>query len=514
MKRFVKALVVLGIACAWLASCAGRAAGPVNVAPPVLPPAAPSFNPDLSDLQEPPIVHSINGVARLSLIAVTNPTNILPTFAYNGFVGTIPTISVAPGDTIVVDLIDDLPQAPSSYGMAFDMNLHFHGLGVSPRRPSDDVLTMLAEPGGSLHYVVRIPKGQEPGLYWYHPHVHGEVNYQVGEGGMSGALVIDGLEHHLPALSKMTQRIIIVRQPGPNDNDAIPRHRVANPTPCTFKDPFLTTLNGAVRPMISIAPGERQFFRVINATGHKTLRLAVDGEQLQLVAVDGFALDSYPGTPATMTESSILVPPAGRAEFIVTGPRSGRTRLRTLCFNSGLAGDPDPELVLADLRAPKHRANDNAFEGSPVAVGSPLPRNGYTTALPSVSARRTVVLSENSSGTQFFINGKMFRPDAPPMFVVHVGTVEEWLVENVTEEVHDFHIHQVHFLVWKINGVKVPHPYWADSVVVPHVISGTSPGSLVLLMDFRDPVIKGEFVFHCHILDHEDRGMMAKILAI
>jgi suppressor of ftsI len=465
------------------------------------------------ELPEPPIVSAVNGVAKVTLIAVINPQTILPTFAYNGIVGTIPTIGVAPGDTIVVDLIDDLPHAPSSYGMAFDMNLHFHGLGVSPKRPSDDVLTMLAEPGGSLHYVVHLPKNQEPGLYWYHPHVHGEVNYQVGEGGMSGALVIDGLEHHLPALSKMTQRIIIVRQPGPDDNDAKLKPRVANPNPCTYKDPFLTTLNGAVRPVIPIAPGERQFFRVVNATGHKTLRLVVDGERVELVAIDGFALDTYPGTPATLMKSSIVVPPASRAEFVVTGPRSGRTRLRTLCFNTGLAGDPDPELVLADLRAPNHRANHTAFFSGPLAVGSPLPRNSYTTALPPIAARRTVILSENSRD-QFFINGKMFRPDAPPMFVVHVGTVEEWRVENVTEEVHDFHIHQVHFLVRTINGVKVAHPYWADSVVVPHVIGGTGPGSLVLLVDFRDPIIKGEFVFHCHILDHEDHGMMAKIRAI
>jgi FtsP/CotA-like multicopper oxidase with cupredoxin domain len=88
---------------------------------------------------------------------------------------------------------------------------------------------------------------------------------------------------------------------------------------------------------------------------------------------------------------------------------------------------------------------------------------------------------------------------------------------NVTQEVHDFHIHQLHFLVQKINGEPVKHPFWADSFIIPHRSAGSRkgvPGSLDLLMNFRDPVIRGEFLFHCHILDHEDQGMMAKIEAI
>ncbi|MGB8519559.1 MAG: multicopper oxidase domain-containing protein, partial [Candidatus Tumulicola sp.] len=90
----------------------------------------------------------------------------------------------------------------------------------------------------------------------------------------------------------------------------------------------------------------------------------------------------------------------------------------------------------------------------------------------------------------------------------------EWHIANTTTEVHDFHIHQIHFLVEKIDGVKLAHPYWADSVVIPHLRGNGTPGSIDLLMNFRDPVIKGTFVFHCHILDHEDGGMMAKIQAI
>jgi FtsP/CotA-like multicopper oxidase with cupredoxin domain len=358
-----------------------------------------------------------------------------------------------------------------------------------------------------------VPANQEPGLYWYHPHVHGQTSFQVGASGMSGAIVVEGLERHLPGLSKMKQRLIIVRATGIGDDDAQPLH--TNSAPCTTKDHLAVSLNDAVRPDITIAPGEKQFFRLLNATGHKTLRLNVEGEKLELVAIDGFALDSYPGTPPTKMESTLIVPPASRAEFVVTGPASGHAKFRTLCYDTGPNGDPDPEILLANLKAPQGRERGSSSP-EPLAVGAPLPRNVYTTQLPRPAVKRVVVFSENPK-PEFFINGKTYSTKAKPMFVVRVGSVEEWHVVNVTQEVHDFHIHQLHFLVQKINGVPVSHPFWADSFIIPHrsaVGSKGVPGSLDLLMNFRDPVIRGEFLFHCHILDHEDQGMMAKIEAI
>ncbi|MGC1380121.1 MAG: multicopper oxidase family protein [Candidatus Baltobacteraceae bacterium] len=517
LRRFI----ALAVACAWLGGCGGRAAGPNP-----LPQGPAAYQPanrvnavnGVNELPEPPVVKSVNGVAKVSLVADINRANGHPAFAYDGMQDVAPTIVVKPGDTIVVDLANNLPnvpppgESPDNSRMVDDINLHFHGLGVSPKRPGDDVLTMLAHPGDTLHYVVHVQKNQEPGLYWYHTHVHGETNYQVGINGMSGAIVIDGLQHHLPGLAKMKERLIVVRATGGGETA---RPLNSNTAPCATRDGTTVSLNGAVHPTITIAPGEKQFFRVVNATGHKTLRLKVDGGQLELVAVDGFALDSYPGTPPTKMEPSIVVPPAGRAEFVVTGPAAGHAKFRTLCYDSGPNGDPDPELLLASLKAPNDAVGRGDRPSRPLTVGAPLPQNAYTAALPPPSAKRLVVLSE--IGSEFFINGKKFSMKAPPMFVVHVGTVEEWRIVNVTQEVHDFHIHQTHFLVEKIDGVALAHPHWADSVIVPHrrgAGKGSTPGSLLLLMDFRDPVIRGEFLFHCHILDHEDHGMMAKIEAI
>jgi suppressor of ftsI len=528
---------ILGFAVAvtWLAGCAGRASGPIVPVAPLTMPARPSTASVAKELPEPPVVKAVHGVAKFSLVVNLDEYTGQPEFQYGSMRNVAPTIDVKPGETIDVDLKNELPKTPppAMSGLEDDVNLHFHGLGVSPRKPGDDVLTVLATPGKRVRYVVRIPANQEPGLYWYHPHVHGLVNFQVGESGMSGAIVIEGLERHLPGLAKMKHRVILIRATGIGGDEPMPMDMTgqnaavgsqpsamhpdnSNTAPCTTKDGLTVTLNGAYRPDITIAPGEKQFFRVVNATGHKTLRLNVQGEKVEVVALDGFALDTYPGTPPTLDESSVIVPPAGRAEFVVTGPASGRAKFSTLCYDTGPNGDPDPYLLLARLVPPKRHQSAGDFSARPLTVGEPLPQNAYTSALPQPSAKRLVVFSEDNK-PHFFINGKSFSIKAPPMFVVHVGTVEEWHVVNVTQEIHDFHIHQLHFLVKSINGIAVKHPHWADSFIVPHrTVVGKSgvPGSVVLLMDFRDPVIRGEFVFHCHILDHEDQGMMAKIEAI
>jgi suppressor of ftsI len=505
-----------------LVACAGPNAGP-NI--PSFAQTAHSSQalPDQAQaLPEPPVVRAVNGVARVALFVVNNPNTGQPGFRYRGVIGDAPTIEVEPGESVDVELHNHLsthiPPAESmdAMGMAKtyenDVNLHFHGLGSSPQRPGDDVLTMIADPGHSLHYVIRVPANQEPGLYWYHAHVHGVVNYQVGESGLSGALIVDGLERHIPALGKMKQRLLIVRSTG-FDGDALPNN--TNTAPCATKDHLTTTINGVLHPVITIAPGEQQFFRLVNATGHKTLALNVTGEAMQLVAVDGFALDTYPGTPTSEAKRTIVVPPAARAEFVVTGPAAGHGVLRTLCYDTGPNGDPDPEMTLAYLKsAPGSRSVRR--KRLPIEAGEPLPRNVYTTQLPAPSQKRLVIFSEDAK-PHFYINGRRFEANAKPMFVVHTRTTEEWEIDNVTHEIHDFHIHQIHFVVESINGVALRHPYWADSVVLPHrhLLNGKSvPGSLMLLMDFRDPVIRGMFVFHCHILDHEDEGMMAKIEAI
>ena len=136
-------------------------------------------------------------------------------------------------------------------------------------------------------------------------------------------------------------------------------------------------------------------------------------------------------------------------------------------------------------------------------------------APPAPSAQRQIVFSENVVTNQSFINGQTYSASAAPQVVAQSGTVEQWTVSNQTGEVHAFHLHQVHFLVQAINGVPQSQQNWVDTVNVPYEYPGNGtqqPGTVTLLVDLRDPVVKGTFVYHCHILEHEDGGMMAKIV--
>ncbi|HTA39283.1 MAG TPA: multicopper oxidase domain-containing protein, partial [Candidatus Acidoferrales bacterium] len=432
-----KPLWIIAIGALALSACSGSSGvpGTQNQLPTVAELARNGVLGPGAPLPEPPEVDPVHKVATVVLSTIVDPATALPAFLYQGQKGVAPTIRVNPGDTIVVDVQNALP--PSG-GMASDMNLHFHGLEVSPEAPSDDVITMLAMPGGSLHYVVKLPKNAEPGLYWYHPHVHGQTDYQVGSGGMSGAIVVNGLEKHYPALAAMKERLMIVRDVAASAPDALslrhhdgapmqmpmgdagdarlvrrPLDEDSNTNPCG-PDPGLTvTVNGVVSPRIKIAAGESQFFRVVNATGHKNMDLAVDGASLELVAIDGVALDAFPGTAATQIVPDFVLPPAARAEFVVTGTGTPAA-FHTKCFNSGPTGDPDPDTLLATL-TPGMASSHHAVAALPhLRVGAPLPVNPLSSSFPPVAAERTVVLNEDSNA--MYINGSPYSPAAPPLF--------------------------------------------------------------------------------------------------
>jgi FtsP/CotA-like multicopper oxidase with cupredoxin domain len=386
-------------------------------------------------------------------------------------------------------------------------NLHFHGLAVSPDAPQDDVLTMMAMPGKSLRYTVQIPKDHSPGLYWYHTHPHGESHRQVLD-GMSGALVIEGIESYFPTLAGLPERILVVRgRAVANDARSTDlkqrvelRSDVCGAEPETPEEVF--TLNGSVRPQIEIASGERQFWRLVNASADRYLDLQLEGQTFEIVAMDGMPIALHDPNHRTRIVDHVLLPPAGRLEAIVTGPAGGTPRrLVSRCVDTGPDGDPNPAMILADV-VPR------AAKGSiPKIAASSLKPDFKTLDLAAeekAPPRFVVTFTEDKNG--FYINGEKFASDAAPMVRAKVGTFQHWRIVNSTGELHPMHIHQVHFLAYAENGKPIADPLWLDTVNVPY------GGSVDLIMDFTDPVIRGMSVFHCHLLNHEDKGMMAKIL--
>src|SRR5713101_4707759 len=460
-------------------------------------------------LPDPPEVRGRDHVVALTLRAATNAEG-RDVFSYNGQMSA-PVIRAWPGDILKIDYVNDLPRIatePCAIEPCRNMtNLHFHGLEVSPHAPQDDVLEMMAMPGETLRYAVQIPADHPPGLYWYHTHPHGESHRQALD-GMSGALVIEGIESYFPALAGLPERVLVVRgrsiEHDPQSTDLKRRVELSSNT-CGAEQEGpeeVFTVNGSVRPQIEIAPGERQFWRLVNASADRYLDLQLEGQTFEIVAMDGMPIALHDPNHRTRITDHVLLPPAGRLEAIVTGPAAGMPRrLISRCVDTGPDGDPNPAMILADI--------------VPRSAADPTSRTSESSLKPDLKTldlaaeekappRFIVTFTEDKKG--FYINGEKFAPDAAPMVRAKVGTLQHWRIVNASGELHPMHIHQVHFLAYAENGRPITDPMWLDTVNVPY------GGSVDVIMDFTDPVIRGMSVFHCHLLNHEDKGMMAKIL--
>lgn len=463
-------------------------------------------------LPDPPEVRSVNGITSLTLTAAETPEHRAG-MEYDG-TRVLPTIRVWPGDQMQITYSNKLSAHSTekcALGPCMNMtNLHFHGMGVSPKAPQDDVLTMLAHPGQTLHYDVRVPANHMPGMFWFHTHPHGESAEQDLD-GMSGAIVVEGIDRYVPAVRGLRERVLVVRTMAtPNDATKIKALRARLSVPAkdcgTSGEQIdgVATVNGALRPTIAIAPGEQQFWRIVNAQPESFLDLKLDGESLEVVALDGEPLAYRNPARPTMKVPHLLVPPAGRVEAIVTGPPAGaHAMLRTVCVNTGPAGDINQGQILADI-VPSN-ASDAPMRTVPVSSEPPVYKPATGVAAVERAAPQFIVrFTEDKHG--FYINGQKFSMDAKPMTTVQVGSYAHWRIINEAREMHPFHIHQVHFLTFTQDGRTIPSPVWRDTVNV-------APKSTVeTLMDFTNPVIRGMAVFHCHILNHEDKGMMAKVL--
>jgi FtsP/CotA-like multicopper oxidase with cupredoxin domain len=178
--------------------------------------------------------------------------------------------------------------------------------------------------------------------------------------------------------------------------------------------------------------------------------------------------------------------------------------LKTRCVDTGPDGDANPAMVLADVDS-RATALVAPFVRVPIVDTRP-PTYKVVDVEPIKSAAPAFVLTFSEDQGGFYINHRKFAADAAPMVRAKIGEYQHWRIVNATRELHPFHIHQVHFLAYLQGGRPLPQAEWLDTVNVP------AGSSVDVVMDFTNPIIRGMSLFHCHLLNHEDKGMMAKIL--
>jgi FtsP/CotA-like multicopper oxidase with cupredoxin domain len=528
-----------------------------------------------SPVPEPRDVRSDHGVLKVDLsVHDFRETDGTTRYCYVMPDGSVaPTLRLHPGDLLVLhlknELVDTDPATPAhrhehSHGpttksadpctsgamTAVSTNLHFHGLTVPPVCHQDDVLKTSIQPSDPpFEYRFQIPADEPPGLYWYHPHIHGFSSKQV-TGGASGALIIEGLERANAEVAGLPERVLVIRDqdlvnpdsPPSKSEPVVPKMLIdrdgdsANNGTGFGKPARDLSVNFVPVPypeyppaLIKMKPGERQLWRVLNASSITYLNLAVlfghTPQQLGLVAIDGVPMNAPQGRSPPLTwVNHIGVPPGARVEFVMTGPPAGVPGLFvTRTVDTGLGGENDPNRALASIIA---ATDATELQSKLPASATPLP----APTLPWLGDVRPVRVrkfyfseklenpKDPNSATTFYIteDGQTPAPFDPqataPNVVVQQGAVEDWIIENRSTELHAFHIHQIHFMLMDWTGMPVNEPFLRDTVNIPYYSDRMLQyPSVRLRMDFRDPNTVGTFVYHCHLLEHEDGGMMGTI---
>jgi FtsP/CotA-like multicopper oxidase with cupredoxin domain len=451
-----------------------------------------------------------------------------------------PTLHANPGDTINITLTNHVVrplngpseivsnkknQCGDNRMNLSSVNMHFHGLNTSPKCHSDETIHTIVNSGQTFTYKIKVPKDEPPGLYWYHPHVHGIASAAV-QGGATGAIIVEGIENVQPAVAGLPQRLLIIRdQPLYNEGDNAPFWDVsANYVPVIYPK----YRAGIVRTKI----GTQEFWRVANAAANTILDLQViyDGkpQTLQIVGLDGVPTGSQNGKRqgTIVSAKHILLPPAGRVEFILAMPTKNvrNARLVTRAIDGGPASDNNPSRPLAQVIATD---SGTKLARIPDRLGPPNRQRFEDIDDAKVTAKRTLFFLEVPGHAEkkgpagepvnFFITvegqtSQLFDPNNPPAIVTRKGAVEDWIIQNRTFEVHEFHMHQIHFKILEENGKPVPkdQQQWHDTYQVGYWDGAGKYPYIKVRMDFRGAVV-GDFLYHCHILDHEDAGMMAII---
>jgi FtsP/CotA-like multicopper oxidase with cupredoxin domain len=407
---------------------------------------------------EPQVLASRDGALNVTLQAMQIEETSDPRLGFNNALPG-PTLRFRPGDTVKVAFVNALSQMT---------NLHVHGLHVSPRDNSDNVFVHV-QPGQTFGYEFQIPENHPAGTFWYHPHPHGISSDQVGS-GLAGAIIIEGDLDEVPGVAGVKERLLVLQGPfrGPDGQG-------------------VTLVNGVSNPKIAIRPGETQRWRIANASANQFIHVKLVGHPMHVIARDGNPLT------ATDTVQSELLGPGERAEVLIQGEAAGIYELRSLAWGQDIPTQAQPERLLATVICGGEAQQPQAL---PTDL---LPLEDFSND--ELAAKRTIVFQERDGAPQMAIDGRAFVEDRVDT-VVKLGTTEEWTIRNESGRWHPFHIHVNDFQLMSVNGEAVPLQRH-DTIPLP------PRGEIVIRSRFLD--FTGRFVYHCHILIHEDSGMMAVI---
>jgi FtsP/CotA-like multicopper oxidase with cupredoxin domain len=437
---------------------------------------------------QPQFRTSHNGLLSTKLVADVRRTRIngktYVSSVYDGqFPG--PTLVVCPGDTMNVTLQNHLKPGdfPGFGDEAGITNLHTHGFLVSPRPPQDDVF-LEVRPGSQYHFHYHLPNEERPGAYWYHPHMHTQANVQE-MGGMAGAMIVQGGLDNRPAYRHIGQRVLVIQQ------TALGNGQTVQPGP---QGPFIPKgtkffVNGHLNPKIPIHPGEIQRWSIFNLSANSFVSLELTGHRFQLLAQDGNYL------PMRQAHRVMLISPSSRREVLVSGGPRGEAKLIAAPFTQFGPGSQTNPQTLATLVSRGRKVHDRMPPKR--VVSFPDLRKL------KVRQRHTIVYTQKPPN--FFINGKQFNPHRLDQTMT-LGKVNEWTLVNKTTFWHTFHIHINDFQVIEQNGKPVRGNEQEDNVSI-------GPEGSIKMLTLPE-LYTGRFVFHCHILGHEDNGMMGTVAVV
>ena len=385
-----------------------------------------------------------------------------------GFNGQVPgpTLEARVGDVLEIRLTNNLPEPTT---------IHWHGLQIPAAMDGTDMVQHPIMPGETFTYRFRLP---DAGTFWYHPHMNETVQL---ERGLYGAIVVRG--ENEPQFD--AERVLVI------DDVALDRTGEIKPPGWWIehhdgRQGSTRLINGRQEPELAIAAGQIERWRIVNASSARYVRLSIGGKPFTLIGTDGGLIDA----PVTMKE--ILLAPADRAELAVGPFAEGEVvSINALRYDRKTAARP----------------HDERF--ATIRVGAPVPSRANIPAKlrdiePLVAADATPTRECHlgfklslKHGVDFLINNEAHHRDKP----VKVGELQVWDVINDTMMDHPFHLHGFFFQVVAVNGEPPAFRSWEDTVNVP-------PKGRVRIAWVPDDR-PGEWMYHCHILEHHASGMMA-----